>query len=75
MNCGVCHQSIAAHDLLQPFGVSQPHHALIVAQLRAAIGMRLPDKSMPEIAPLHQTYNVQLNHHVGNNVPYTPVLQ
>src|SRR3989442_16038475 len=58
MDRRILHESIAAHNLLQPLSVSNPRHALEVSLLHAAIRMRYLGEAMPEIALVESAQRV-----------------
>src|SRR5947209_358068 len=58
MDRRILHESIAAHNLLQPLSVSNSRHALEVSLLHAAIRMRYFGEAMPETALVESSQRV-----------------
>ena len=68
MHRKILHESIVAHDLLEPIAVSEARHALEISLLHAAIGMRYFGEAMPKVTLIESAQGVELDHDVGDHV-------
>src|SRR5438445_8033092 len=68
MHRKILHESIVAHDLLEPIVVSEACYVLEISLLHAAIRMRDFGEAMPEVALVESSQGVELDHDVGDHV-------
>ena len=75
MHREILHQRIGAHDCLQALAVTQSHHALKVALLGAAVGVRLLGKPAPIDELIKAPERVQIDHHLRDEIAHAWIFQ